>query len=93
MMKNIEDLKVEGTVEETKEVKTNVFTKFGGWIKDNRKTIATGFVATVIGGLVGYKAGKTAVQTVTEVVDNIEPVMDNVVDFVQDVTVENFYKN
>ena len=90
MMKNIEDLKVEETVEETKEVKANVFTKFGGWVKENRKTIVTGFVTTVVGGLIGYKAGKAAGQTIAEVADSVEPVMDNVVEFVQDVTVENF---
>ena len=90
MIKNIEDLKVEETVEETKEVKANVFTKIGGWVKDNRKTIVTGFVTSVVGGLIGYKYGKTVGQTVTEVVDSVEPVMDNVVEFVQDVAVENF---
>lgn len=96
MIKNIEDLKVNDEVTamqeatEVKEVKTNILTKGWNWVKDNRKTIVTGVVMGGLGAVIGFNKGKAVGQALAEVAKNSDEIVDNVVDFVQNVEVENF---
>lgn len=95
MIKNIEDLKVNEEItamlEATEaEVKTNVFTKGWNWVKANRKTIVTGIVTGVVGGVIGFGKGKAVGQAIAKVAENSDEIVDNVVEFVQNVEVENF---
>jgi F0F1-type ATP synthase membrane subunit c/vacuolar-type H+-ATPase subunit K len=95
MIKNIEDLKVNEEVtamqEATEvEVKTNIFTKGWNMVKANRKTIVTGVVMGLVGGVIGFNKGKAVGQAIAKVAENSEEIVDNVVEFVQNVEVENF---
>ena len=96
MIKNIEDLKVNEEITamqeatEVAEVKTNVFTKGWNWVKANRKTIVTGVVTGVVGGVIGFTKGKAVGQAIAKVAENSDEIVDNVVEFVQNVEVENF---
>lgn len=76
MIKNIEDLKVEGTMEETEvnTEKTGKIAKMTGWMKDNRKTIVTGVVAFVGGVIVGKRLGINTVEVVSNVCENSEAI-------------------
>lgn len=91
MIKKIEDLKVNEEVTamqettEVKEVKVNVFTKGWNWVKENRKTIVTGIVTGTIGAVIGYNKGKAAGLSMADVVENSEAIVDNVVEFVQEI--------
>ena len=103
MIKNIEDLKVkdevmamqEGTeAVEPNEVKTNVFTKIGNWFKENRKTIVISTVTGIAGAAIGFGKGKevgiAVGKAIAEAAKNSDEIVDNVVEFVQNVEVENF---
>lgn len=96
MIKNIEDLKVKDEVTamqevaEATEVKTNIFTKGWNLIKENRKTIVTGMVMGTVGAFIGFNKGKAVGLAIAEAAKNSEEIVDNVVEFVQNVDVENF---
>lgn len=96
MIKNIEDLKVNEEITamqeatEATEVKTNVFTKVGNWVKANRKTIVISTITGVVGGVIGFNKGKAVGQAIAEVAKNSDEIVDNVVEFVQNVEAENF---
>jgi hypothetical protein len=95
MIKNIEDLKVNEEItamqEATEvEVKTNVFTKIWNWGKANRKTIVISTITGVVGGVIGFGKGKAVGQAIAKVAENSDEIVDNVVEFVQNVEVENF---
>lgn len=96
MIKNIEDLKVNEEITamqeatEAKEVKTNILTKGWNLVKENRKTIVTGMVMGVVGAVIGFNQGKAVGQAIAKVAENSDEIVDNVVEFVQNVEAENF---